>query len=566
MTAGTTTSVGRAKAVLVFGGGDATCAVVSTVLARVRRDREGSRLLFAGPSVFDAKVIAHLLETVLPVADRIINQVTSKRERASRRKSFEVSVVNLGAASAGDMGLSVSGFSADVPLLLAVLSAALNIPLRQDLVTTGHVASPDGDIRTVRSIPAKLAAAADDHGINEFVHPSVDADASMHSLSPAECDRIKVAVINAKDSIRVGTVNDVGQLLRQVVAEESLVLGSLRSNFFESNVPLGTPGAPIEQAAAHIAQGNDERFWRVLENHLLRGNDDLARQVFLERVRYQIRRKRYPDSLGRTLYQLIQSLPPATRRIKSLFPLAPKGQCLRLCRFAAEHDYEDVRCLMASVMGKVDRHGSGAETGAQPRTRVTEDSAAAVEAVLAEISSEALARKIGHPIDSARACYVMGKVLVDSEDEFHEAVSGFYLALLRHRGMAPASADHQALADEAIQLLERAFVKGGGIQGARAEARDGIHGGMRFVLDMITEQYKIEQQSNHVARVLQEALDPLNWNERVAFIGAILDRLSPQLPPDIRNAPPARFARHYDTIAKAYVQSLDRVKQLLRTL
>ena len=40
----------------------------------------------------------------------------------------------------------------------------------------------------------------------------------------------------------------------------------------------------------------------------------------------------------------------------------------------------------------------------------------------------------------------------------------------------------------------------------------------------------------------------------------------PQLPAEIRDAPPAQFARHYDTIAKAYVQSLDRVRRLLRTL
>ena len=239
MTAHATMSVGRARTVLAFGEGDAATAVVSTVLSRVRRSPEGGRLLFTGPATFEAKVISHLAQTVLPVVDGIIDLAMTTRGRTRKPKSFEVSLVNLGAASAGDVGLSVSGFSADVPILLAVLSAALNIPLRQDIVTTGHVASPDGDIRTVRNIPAKLAAAVDDCGLKEFVHPSVDADASMHSLSPTERDRIKVAVINAKDSVRVGTVNDVGQLLRRVVAEESVALGSLRSNFFESNSPLG---------------------------------------------------------------------------------------------------------------------------------------------------------------------------------------------------------------------------------------------------------------------------------------------------------------------------------------
>jgi hypothetical protein len=189
-----------------------------------------------------------------------------------------------------------------------------------------------------------------------------------------------------------------------------------------------------------------------------------------------------------------------------------------------------------------------------------------VDAVLTEITSEALARKIGIPIDSARASYVMGDVLVDSADEFYEVVSGFYLTLLRHRGMAPASVDHAALTAEALHLLEAAFRREGGSKGAQAEARDGTRGGMRFVLNMMTEQYKLEQQSNHAEAVIAAALDPLTFDERAAFMRALLDRMGPHLPADIRDAPPAQFARHYDTIAKAYVQSLDRVRQLLRTL
>ena len=46
-------------------------------------------------------------------------------------------MVNLGAASTANVGLSISGFSTDVPILLALLSAALRIPLPQDVVTSG---------------------------------------------------------------------------------------------------------------------------------------------------------------------------------------------------------------------------------------------------------------------------------------------------------------------------------------------------------------------------------------------------------------------------------------------
>jgi predicted ATP-dependent protease len=38
-------------------------------------------------------------------------------------------------------GVQVSGFSADVPMFLAMLSARLQMPVRQDVVSTGHIAS-----------------------------------------------------------------------------------------------------------------------------------------------------------------------------------------------------------------------------------------------------------------------------------------------------------------------------------------------------------------------------------------------------------------------------------------
>jgi len=73
------------------------------------------------------------------------------------------------------------------------------------------------------------------------------------------------------------------------------------------------------------------------------------------------------------------------------------------------------------------------------------------------------------------------------------------------------------VAKDAIALLERAFANGGGFEAALAEARYPAHGGLRRVLDVVTDQYKAEQRSKHVSRVVREAIDPLDWDARVAF-------------------------------------------------
>ena len=561
-------SIGRARTALVYGSGKASQAVISTVIGRIRRSLGKGRLTFTGPAVFDDRATLHLGQTVLPLVDRIVAglHATRGRRTKARPKSFEVSVINLAAASTADVGLCISGFSADVPVLLALLSAALKIPLAQDVVTTGHVASSDGDIRPVKNIPAKLAAAVEAEGIERFIQPSLDTDASMRALSPAERDRIEVATIRAKDSVRAAHVADVTQLLREALSDEAIVLGSLQSGFFEPARLPDSQGTPIEGVVGFLAEGNGRRFWRCMEDHLLAGNGAAAQALLLARARHQLRRKRYPANLGRKLLQLIQSLPPATRRIKQLFPLLPREQCLRVCQFAEEKDYEDVQCLMDATLGKAAARPRHAETNVKPLSSGSQDAAAAVDAVLSEISAEALSDKIGIPIDSARAAYVMKEVVTDCSEEFYDIVSAFYLAMLRHTGTEPASADHRTVADESLALLERAFADKGGASAALAEGRDGIHGGMRFVLDVMTEQYKFEKQSDHVRRVLQDALDPLDWEQRMAFMRAFLDRMGPQLPPEIRSQPPERFARHYETILQTYVQSLDRVKQLLRRL
>ena len=120
--------------------------------------------------------------------------------------------------------------------------------------------------------------------------------------------------------------------------------------------------------------------------------------------------------------------------------------------------------------------------------------------------------------------------------------------------------------DEALALLERACSDMGGLPGARAEAKFAVEGGMRTLLDRITEQYKSELRFKRVNRVLKEALDPLDWDGQVGFVRALLDRLRPHLPATLRNTDPARLVRRREELVRAYVQGMDRVHGLIRAL
>jgi predicted ATP-dependent protease len=196
---------GRANTILVFDAGDNAKAVTSSVVVRIADQSENERIRFTGPASFEAKTLEHIVNIILPIVDRICTIL-----RLSQR-NFEISLVNLGAASIMDVGMSVSGYSADVPIALAMLSACLEMVVPKDMVFTGHIASVDGDIRMVRSLPAKLEAAIQDEEIGIFVHPGLDKDSSLKTLSPSEKELVSGSISEAKRLIRTEAVHDVGE-------------------------------------------------------------------------------------------------------------------------------------------------------------------------------------------------------------------------------------------------------------------------------------------------------------------------------------------------------------------
>lgn len=551
-------TTGRARTVLVFGKGPAARAVVTAVVVKLRRKTTNRRLTVTGSVAFEPRVISHLIDTVLSVVDRIMQLL------GLPKRSFELSVVNIGAASAADLGVTVSGFSSDTPVFLALVSAGLKMPLRQDVVTTGHIASLDGDLRSVESIPAKLAATAELPDVSRFVYPASDADTSLETLSPKARQRIADTVAEVFGRLRSIDVRDVADLLREATSDEARTLGALRSGFFIAREDLAQDGGIPARATQLLGKGNDLRFWRALESHLRAGKSRPAKILLSTWVRFHLRHKHYPKNFGLKLSHLIGSLPQATRRIKVSFPILPVADCVALGRFASKADDDDVRRLFEASAGKRFFDHSRAKVSSPEREEG--DARAAVDAVLTEISAEALARKIGNTIDAARARYVLPSIIAGSHEEFLNTVCAFYSALVSGDAVAPPSASADDLAGQALALAADAFADRGGAGAAEAEGRRGTKGGMRLVLDLMTEQHKASQQSLHVTRVLKEVVDPLDWNARVAFMTVLLQRIGSFLPEELRSAPPRRFVRQLEPVVRAYVRSVDRVGQVLRRM
>jgi hypothetical protein len=552
------THVGRVKTALVFGEGAAEVAVVATIVARRRQGASRAPIAVSGTSTFKPSLVRHLANDVTPIVERIARSLIP----TSQAVAFDLQVANLSVAATGGVGLDIEGFSADAAFLLAMLSSCLRLPLPSDIVVSGHVGSADGDLRAVGAMAAKVAAVEREVTRPTFICAALDSDQSLKALAPEECARARAAMAAARGTMRIVEVRNVRELLQAAINDEAVVLAALRTGFFNGTASTAcSHESQLDECLPLLSDDHEGRFWRALEQYLYARDKVRARQLLQGRLRLQVRRGAYPRDFGSKLLQLVRSLPPAIRHARAFFPLLSVGECVEVSRFAGDRDHEDVPSLLAASAGKITDRPEGVHSDHGARS-----DAASVAAVLDELSAHTLARDIALPIDGARATYPLASAVTESTEELLDIVTGFYVALLRQTGSICATAAEPTNRDAAIKLLERAFSDLGGPRGAFAEARDGLHGGLRFILDRMTEQYKRDRVGEHVNRVIREAVDALDWDGRVAFVSGLLDHIGPALPPDLRDVPSAYFLEHIDLLLRAYAQSLDRMIVLLRAL
>jgi hypothetical protein len=553
--------IGTVKTVLVFGRDPVAKAVVANVIACRTDSRGRQRVRFTGSVQFSNAAKKHIRSTILSIVDRILSELQLPN------RSFEVSAMNLGAASALDVGVRISGYSADVPVFIALLSAGLQLPLTDDFVATGHIASVDAAISAVRGLPAKVQAVDEDSTIARFFYPDLEHDQSMKTLSPSERERGITAIMAARDSLKTKAVCGIDQIVKEVFTEESIALASLTEGLFWTSTQPRSD-TPVARVISLLTQDNDERFWRTLQACFLAGECDRGKRLLKAMAEFLVARKRYASGMGTRLLNLMRSLPPAVRRLKIEFPLLDTALCIELGGSAARTDYDDVLKLLDAVHGKGMASAASECAEDQPCAATTSEvDCIAFDTVVSQINEQALARRFGIPIDSARGSYILDSSTVQSEEEFFGILEAFYVHLhswtsgSANVSFAAGDARHKVTA-----LLESVFRNKGGREGAYARARDGTQGGMRSVLDTVAEQCKRETYTEYVQCVFAQAVSGMKWGDRVQFMRAAMKRLGPVLPPELRDEPPERFVRQYEVIVRAYVESLDRLRELLQTL
>jgi hypothetical protein len=254
---------------------------------------------------------------------------------------FTLSVANIGAASASGIGISVTGFSIDIAAFLALLSSALEMPVRQDLVLTGHLGSREGDILPVENLAAKCEAASSDPDVCQFVYPNLESDLSFKQLKAAEYERASAAIRGCRGRLQLHEVTTTLDLLQKAIEPRAIALASMCSGFF-AMARSHRPGTALANLTAYLTRHNDKRFWDGLEADLLAEDFAAGRALVASFIEYHNGRRRYPRAFGAKLSRLVISLPPHLQRSPRASTLVPMEKFIRLIQHASREDEEDV--------------------------------------------------------------------------------------------------------------------------------------------------------------------------------------------------------------------------------
>lgn len=498
-------------ALFVFGSGAEGRAIRTTLTAKVI-DQQG--VSYTGCVTFTKSVQKHISDTVYPLLLSIVAPF------GVSAIGFELSVTNIAAASLYDQGFEIKGFSADVPIFLAMLSSSLGIRLRESCYCTGHIASTGGDIVMVQHLAAKAKAIPETEPNALFCYPEIQ-DSSLTTLRPSEQEslkfRLREMTLNGLRSTEVSSVEELyNYVFPQVerwrwVLESELDVLSAKGRYVEGLLPSVSFSNALKEALLNEDFTSAFSLLESYENSLKQG--DLGLCTIAEEL------KLISSTLPPHISQKLQSKPASSLLANTL------------------------------AQSKADRDASSSDT----------ELAQSVRQLLEDIHPDSLDHSL-LGIDQARASFVLESLEVENQEAFLTHCTHCYLHVLYSLGEIETIADIEVYHPQVIELLERA----GGYKQFLLEALSPKQGGLHYVLNKLVQQLKQERIEQEVNFKFLEFVNPLDAEEQLAFIKAFLVLKKDSLPQSLLETEPEELLQDWQSFLKEFVEHEAAIQTTLR--
>jgi len=190
-----------------------------------------------------------------------------------------------------------------------------------------------------------------------------------------------------------------------------------------------------------------------------------------------------------------------------------------------------------------------------------------INGLLAVLDERHIAQVVTIPIDETRNRYPLSSNTANDFHEFDSIITDFYNYLFANSVSQGGSLPASVASSRAKEIIEREYrKKNGDIVMAYNDGHDGTNGGMRVVLDTITEGVKAEVVENHIRNAFDRHVAPNDWLRKVELIRQFISQCGPYLSSSMQTDQPERYAGNYSELIRNYVNALQRTSSIFRRL
>lgn len=166
--------------------------------------------------------------------------------------------------------------------------------------------------------------------------------------------------------------------------------------------------------------------------------------------------------------------------------------------------------------------------------------------------------------DDIRNQYPRRRLKVYSDEEFDDMIADYYNFHFTRCVSFGGQLTKSEAAGRAKEIIANALSEEGmNIIHAYYNGKNGLHGGMNKILDIISETLKMEARERHVRSVLDKYIPQSNWEEKVSIMKEILQTIPGQANYIEKNQP-ERYAHDYERFVRSVINYINSKGKQLR--
>lgn len=186
--------------------------------------------------------------------------------------------------------------------------------------------------------------------------------------------------------------------------------------------------------------------------------------------------------------------------------------------------------------------------------------------LISELNETTIAQKVGIKHDEARMRYPLQSITVSSYEEFSSIIINYYKYHYSACVAYGATIQNEECLFNVKQILENEYKRRGGtIMNAYNDARDGINGGMKGVIDIIANHLKMLSVEAYITSVFERHISPVAWDKKIEIIRQLISHCGAYLSPAVKSKKPEEYAHNYVELIRAYVAGLQEMSPIFRS-